>query len=319
MRQTVLVVVPDGGSLFEIAAPIGVWGRDHSAFGGPRTELVVAGVSATEAALGGPSLQLGGLARFEEWENVADMIVVPTWPVDTYPIPGQLLESLRTAHQRGARIVGLCLGSFVVAASGLLDGMTAVTHWGYSEKFEQSYPAVKLESDPLYIDHGSVVTSAGSAAALDCCLHLVREDHGAEAAAAVARVLVTAPHRAGGQAQFAAVPPIASSDDLLGDVLFVASANIADIGSVADLAELASLNRRSLEREFRDRLGVSPHEWITEQRLQAALRLLEQSEMSVEQVAGHSGFGSAPSLRRHFNTALGTTPTAYRKAFHLRS
>ncbi|MFV1990757.1 MAG: GlxA family transcriptional regulator [Acidimicrobiales bacterium] len=318
MRQTVLVLVPDGGSLFEIAAPIGVWGRDRSDFGGPEADLVVTGMGSSEASLDGPKLQLGGLASFEDWSDTADMIVIPTWPVDSLPIPEDLCEALRLAHQRGARIVGLCLGSFVVAASGLLDGMTAVTHWGYSDKFERLFPRVQLRVDPLYIDHGSVVTSAGSAAALDCCLHLVRVDHGTEAAAFVARLLVTAPHRSGGQAQFAAPAPIRPREDVLGGVLFEASADIGIVASVSDLAQMASMDRRSLERDFRRRLGVSPREWLTEQRIQSALRLLEQSGGSVEEVAEQSGFGSASSMRRHFRQSLGTTPTAYRTAFHLR-
>ncbi len=315
MRQTVLVAVPDGGSLFEIAAPIGVWGRDRVAFGGPDANLIVAGVSATEAALDGPNLKLGGLARFEDWSNKADMIVIPTWPVDSVPIPEALCDSLRLAHERGARIVGLCLGSFVVAATGLLDAKTAVTHWAYSDKFKRLFPEIQLQVDPLYIDHGSIVTSAGSAAALDCCLHLVRVDHGAEAAAFVARLLVTAPHRSGGQAQFAAAPPIHGNDDVLGEILSEAALNIGIVNSVSDLANSVSMSRRSLEREFRQRLGVSPHEWLIGQRIQSALRLLEQSDVSIEQVAQKSGFGSAPSMRRHFSRLLGTTPTAYRRDF----
>ena len=174
---------------------------------------------------------------------------------------------------------------------------------------------MQYDPDPLYIDHGSVVTSAGSAAALDCCLHLVRTDHGASAAAVVARSLVTAPHRAGAQSQFAVAAGPARTDDAFGRLLTDAAADIARIPDVADLASRSAVSRRSLERLFQQRLGTTPRAWLLDQRLQAARQLLEDTDLSVDQIATAVGFGSTPSLRREFNRQLGTTPTQHRRTF----
>lgn len=314
MRQKVVVVVPEGGSLFEIATPLRVWGADPGEPDWPPSELVACGDGAT-AGLALAPLALAGLAPLAEHAPSADMIIVPTWPVDDRPVPPSLVAELQAAHQRGSRIVGLCLGAFAVAAAGLLDGHRAVTHWRYSEDFAARYPAVALERDPLYVDLGSVVTSAGSAAAIDCCLHLVRTDHGADAAALVARSLVTAPHRSGGQVQFAAVAPLSSSDGWLGGLLSGAVADLREVRSVADLVERAAMSRRTLERLFRDRLGCSPRAWLIDQRVQQARTLLETSDLGVESIADAVGFGSVQALRREFRSAMQVAPTAYRQAF----
>ena len=190
-----------------------------------------------------------------------------------------------------------------------------MTHWRYREQFERSFPSVTFVQDTLYVDHDTVVTSAGSAAAVDCCLHLVRRDHGAEAAAALARTLVTAPHRAGTQSQFAAAPPIAAGDDPLSRALAEAAADIAAIASVADLAALAGTGRRSIERHLQARLGISPKEWIDNQRVITACRLLERTDDSIDEIARRAGYGSTPTFRRAMERARATTPTAYRAMF----
>lgn len=177
---------------------------------------------------------------------------------------------------------------------------------------------MRFEPDTLYVDHGPIITSAGSAAAVDCCLHVVRTDHGAEAAATIARSLVTAPHRSGTQSQFAAAPPMLAGPDPLAQALSLAAHDIASIRNVAALATVANVSRRTLERQLSERLGVSPKDWIDEQRLITACRLLEQPDMSVEQVAGLAGYGSAPSLRRAFQRRRGTTPSQYRTMFRHR-
>jgi AraC family transcriptional regulator, transcriptional activator FtrA len=315
VRQKVIVVVPEGGSLFEIATPLRVWGPDPNEPDWPVTDLVACGTDDARVDLMVPPLVLEGLERLADHAHEADMIIVPTWPVDNRPVPASLVETLRDAHTRGCRIVGLCLGAYAVAEAGLLDGRRAVTHWRYADDFARRFPAVIIDQTPLYVDLGSVVTSAGSAAAIDCCLHLVRADHGADAAALVARSLVTAPHRSGGQSQFAAIQPLSTADDRLGRLLFDAAADIREVRSVADLVDRSAMSRRSLERLFRDRLGSSPRSWLIIQRVQTARRLLESSDLTVEAVAAATGFGSVQALRREFQRAVQVAPTTYRRAF----
>lgn len=313
--QKVVVVVPQAGSMFEIATPLRVWGPDPAEPDWPDVDLVACGAEPGRAPLANAPLTLSGLAPLADHVADADVIVVPTWSLDGRRAPRALIDHLRGAHENGTRIVGLCLGAFALAEAGLLDGRSAVTHWRYADDLARRFPAVKVETDPLYLDLGDVVTSAGSAAALDCCLHLVRRDHGAAAAAVVARSMVTAPHRSGGQTQFAGPSP-ALPDDPVSAVLGTASRHLSDLRSVADLVARSGMSRRSLERLFRDRLGVSPGEWLAEQRVQEARRLLEQTDLGVEQVATAAGFGSAPALRRWFSQTLGVSPTAYRASFH---
>ena len=259
-------------------------------------------------------LAIGGLQRLDEHLDRADMIVVPTWPVDDLDVPASLIEAMTAAHERGARLVGLCLGAFARAATGLLDGRSAVTHWRYAAAFQRQFPAVRLDVRPLYVEHDRVVTSAGSAAALDCCLHLVRSDHGARAASIVARSLVTAPHRSGGQAQYADVATYRLDDGVLSSAIELASRDIGSVDGVDDLASLARTSRRSLERLFAQRLGTTPGAWLVDQRVQAARRMLEETDLGVDRVAHEVGFGSAQSLRRAFEQFLATTPSDYRRA-----
>jgi AraC family transcriptional regulator, transcriptional activator FtrA len=319
MRQKVVVVVPDGGSMFEIATPLRVWGPDPGEPDWPEWDLVVCSAGngrepdVTELAIA--PLRLTGLQPLAEHAAGAHLIVVPTWPMDDRPVPESLLASLRAAHQGGSRIVGLCLGAYALASAGLLDGRPAVTHWRYARRFAREFPAVDWRPDPLYLDLGSVVTSAGSAAALDCCLHLVRTDRGADAAAMVARSLVTAPHRAGGQTQFAGVAPLSSADDRLGGLLDSVVAELGSVRSVHELVRRCAMSRRSLERLFRDRLGCSPRTWLTDQRVQAARTLLESTEEGVETIADAVGFGSVQTLRREFQLAMRVSPTTYRRGF----
>lgn len=312
-RQKIVSVVPDGGSLFEIATPSGVWGQDRSEAGLPVDFLNCAIASTTVALDAGTAFV--GLGVLADHVLDADMVIVPTWPIGQRPVSDDLIELLLAAHHAGARVVGLCLGAFAVAATGLLDGKTAVTHWRYRDRFEELFPQVSFEPDTLYVDHDDVVTSAGSAAAIDCCLHLIRKDHGAETAAVIARSMVTAPHRSGTQSQFATSPTVQLGDDPLTLALSAAALHIADVRSVGDLATLAQTSRRSLERHLQARLGVTPGEWIADQRLIAACRLLESTSLSVEEITSQVGYGSASSLRRALADRRQTTPTAYRHLF----
>ena len=335
MRQVIAVLVPPEASLFEVATPIGVWGagregravdnQDESSTQ-PPFQLIVASPEPSRATQSTAGILLGGLQPLEAVRE-AGLVIVPTWPAIEQSGCSEILQCLRDAGDRGAIVVGLCLGAFAVAEAGLLDGREAVTHWAHRERFSARFPAVSYKNDALYVDHGDVVTSAGSAAALDCCLHLVRQSHGAKVATKIARSMVTPPHRQGSQTQF--VPPEVGMnrgqygesepgmDRSLAVILEHAIENLGSLRTVGDLAGQVGMSRRSLERAFAEELGVSPAKWLNSQRLLRARLLLETTVLSVDVVATRSGLGSAPSLRRHFRSELSTTPMAYRNAFQV--
>ncbi|OEZ99550.1 HTH-type transcriptional regulator CdhR [Duganella phyllosphaerae] len=246
----------------------------------------------------------------------ADLVIMPSWHDDCRPAPPLLLAALRRAHERGARVVGLCLGAFPLAEAGLLNGKTATTHWAFADQLARRFPQVKVDSDVLYVDQGAVLTSAGVAAGLDCCLHLLRQLCGAELANAVARQLVIAPHRQGGQAQFIERPlPVSRSDGRFADVLAWVGERLEHAHSIDQLAARAAMSRRHFTRHFRQATGSSFKQWLLAQRLALARRLLESSDAAIEVVAQQAGFGSALSLRQHFKAALQLSPSAYRKGY----
>jgi AraC family transcriptional activator FtrA len=261
---------------------------------------------------GGVTLQVSSALR-RLWR--AGTIVLPGWRDPAEPPPEALVAAIRKAHGRGARVMSICSGVFVLAATGLLDGQRATTHWRYTDRLAQMFPHIDVQPDVLYIDNGSVLTSAGSAAGIDLGLHLIRRDYGAQVANQVARRLVVSPHRHGGQAQFIDVKVRSVAGDSLGEVLGWASANLDRPLSVQDLAARAHLAPRTLARRFRTELGTTPHRWLTQQRVALAQRMLETTTASVDQIAGEAGFGSAVTLRHHFHRVLGTSPTAYRQQF----
>jgi transcriptional regulator GlxA family with amidase domain len=246
----------------------------------------------------------------------ANIVVMPAWHDDCRPAPPDLLEALRRAHARGACVVALCLGAFPVAEAGLLNGRTASTHWAAAAELARRYPKVKVDAEVLYVDEGDVLSSAGVAAGIDCCLHLLRRLCGADAANAVARRLVVAPHRQGGQAQFIERPlPVSPSDGRLARVLDWVSRNLDAEHELDALAERAAMSRRNFTRHFRQATGMSFKQWLLEQRLAHARSLLETGDAPIELVAQQAGFGSALSLRQHFRSTLHTSPAAYRKQF----
>ena len=248
----------------------------------------------------------------------ADVLIVPSWrDVNECP-PAPMVNAVRNAHARGATIVGLCLGAFVLAQAGILDGRQATTHWSAVDAFSLRYPRVKLVPDVLYMDcdDGRLVTSAGTAAGLDCCLHLVRRWHGAEVANRLARLLVVAPHRQGGQAQYIEQPlHDAPGGDRLSDLLNWAVAHLAEPHTLDSLAERAAMSRRNFTRRFRRLTGTTVGQWLLAQRLVYAQRMLETTRQPVETIAQLAGFGSAASLRQHFSRAYHTSPSAYRALF----
>lgn len=246
----------------------------------------------------------------------AQTIIVPSWHDPAVPPPDALLQALRAAHARGARLVGLCLGAYVLAAAGLLDGRRATTHWAWAQDFAERFPQVVVDADVLYLEDGELLTSAGTAAGIDCCLHLLRQQHGAELANRVARLLVVPPHRQGGQAQFIDQPlPATSRDDRLGELLDWVRGSLEQPHSLDSLAERALMSRRTFTRHFRQLTGSTVGEWLLGERLALSQRLLESTEQSVEAIAALAGFGSVVSLRQHFGRAFGVSPGAWRQTF----
>ncbi|MFF0345021.1 helix-turn-helix domain-containing protein [Kribbella sp. NPDC004875] len=243
----------------------------------------------------------------------ADTIVVPGWlPINREPTPG-VLKALTRAHRRGARLVSICSGAYVLAATGLLDGRRAATHWRYADQLQRRFPAVQVDPDVLYIDHGDIATSGGSGTGIDLCLQLVRTDQGAAYASRVARRMVMPPHREGGQVQYRDEPeqPVES----LGELLDWATENLAETITLEDLAGRANVSARTLARRFADQLGVAPGQWLLAQRIARTRFLLEETDLSVDTIATRVGLSSATNLRRRFRAALHTTPSAYRRAY----
>ncbi|WP_440977323.1 GlxA family transcriptional regulator [Pseudoxanthomonas winnipegensis] len=246
----------------------------------------------------------------------ADTVIVPSWRDRDEPAPAVLIDALRRAHAAGAQLVGLCLGTFVLADAGLLDGRPATTHWAALETFARRHPQVRLQPDVLYVDDGDVLTSAGTVAGIDCCLHLVRRLHGAEVANRIARRLVVAPHRQGGQTQYIEQPlPADPGDARLAQVLEWAMTHLDQRLDVDALAARALMSRRTFTRRLRQATGASLGDWLAHQRLARAQRLLETSDLALDRVAAEAGFGSAISLRQRFAATLGTSPSAYRRSF----
>lgn len=291
-------------------------------FGLPRPELEPGwyrfGVCALEkgplAALGGFTVQpAAGLAAMRR----AGTIVIPGWRDPDEDPPDTLVAAVRAAHARGARLLSICSGVFVLAAAGLLDGRRATTHWRYVERLARRHPRVHVEPDVLFVDEGRILTSAGSAAGIDLCLHVVRRDYGAEAANIVARRLIVPPQRDGGQSQYIPAPVRADGTGGLAPVLEWAEQRLHQPLTVAALARRAAMSPRTFARRFREETGTTPHRWLTHQRLIAAQRRLETTGEPVEIVADRVGLRTADTLRLHFRRTLQTTPTAYRGRFRV--
>ncbi len=284
----------------------------------PRPELTVPWYSfAICSAERGPLRAAGGLTFTAPYSlralDRADTIVIPGW--HAADVPPALIARLRAAHRRGARICSICSGVFVLAAAGLLDGKTATTHWRYARTLAERYPAIDVCFDQLYVDHGQIVTSAGSAAGLDMMLHLVRRDHGAKIANVVAQRLVIPPHRVGDQAQF--VPRAVANDEAgrLAKLMDWVRGHPAEAHTLGSLARRAAMSTRTLQRQFQDTARCSPMVWLVRERVAIAKELLEAGRGSVAEIAERTGFGSEESFRRHFRRVAGVPPTAYRRQF----
>ncbi len=311
----VVAVAYDGLCTFEFGCAVEVFGLPRPELGPSWYRFAVA------AAEPGPLRAAGGITiGVDGGLNLlagAGTVIVPGWRAADAPVPEALCHALRAAHSAGARVLSLCSGTFVLAAAGLLDGKRATTHWRYFETLAARHPDLTLVPDVLYVDEGSVLTAAGSAAGLDLCLHLIRRDWGPEIANQVARRLVVPPHRAGGQAQYVDRPvlPERSGGSRLAALLDQVRAALDQDWPVQRLAAEAAVSPRALHRRFRDACGMSPGVWLLGERLARARDLLEGSALHLDDVAVTCGFGTAATMRHHFRRSMGTSPALYRSSF----
>jgi transcriptional regulator GlxA family with amidase domain len=312
MISNVAVIAYDGVAPFELGVLCEAWAVDRSDQAIPTFDFALCGprvgpVSTTA----GFALQVEhDLSRVAE----ADLVAVPAVPREQV-VPGEVVEVLRDAHDRGARLLSVCTGAFALGAAGLLDGRDCTTHWMYSDELAQRFPKAHVVPEVLYVDADPVITSAGSAAGMDACLHLWRKEFGAHTASMVARRMVVPPQREGGQAQFivSAVPECDA--ETLGPLLSWITENLHEPLSVEYLARRTSMSARTFARRFRAETGTTPHAWITSQRVLRAEELLEATDRPVDWIAGEVGFGNAATLRHHFTRARAVSPQQYRRSF----
>jgi len=314
MPDRVAILSYDQSALFELACAVEL-------FALPRPEIEhwyeTHVVSFAEPTLNtSAGLQLSGVRQIMSFRQYAT-VVIPSWPIEQKEIPEDLLRSLLRAHEEGTRLLSFCSGSFLLARAGLLDGRKACTHWRYAEEFKREFPKVTYADDVLYVLEGGIGTSAGSAAALDLGIAVIREDFDYSVANQVARRLVIAAHRNGGQSQFVETP-VAKRPDLLSTTLDWTLQNLQHPINVDDMAQRACMSRRTFDRKFRATMNMSPQEWLIDQRLHLARELLESTTESVDTVATCSGFDNAITLRHHFRQRLGLNPTQYRTNFQAR-
>ncbi|MFL4905034.1 GlxA family transcriptional regulator [Streptomyces sp. MMS24-I2-30] len=314
----VAVLALDGLLPFELGIPHRIFGRPKDTLGRPLYEVVTCSVRPPGPVTMDADFTIH-VAHGPEALATADTVVVPA-SYELGPVfeQGVLTEELAAALARvrpGTRLASICTGAYVLAAAGFLDGRPATTHWADAERFQRLFPQVEVDADVLFIDDGDLLTSAGVAAGIDLCLHIVRRDHGTAVANEVARRTVVPPHRDGGQAQYIHRP---LPDPQLATTTAArawALSRLHEPIQLRDLAEQEAMSVRTFTRRFREEVGVSPGQWLTQQRVERARHLLESTDLSVDQVAQEAGFGTAQSMRQHLQAALGLTPTAYRRAF----
>ena len=315
-RHRVVVLVTHGVPPFELGVACEVFGLARPEILDPWPyELTLASADA-------PPLRTNvgfSLADVESLRALdrADTIVIPAWPGTASNVPDDAtIAALRRAHRRGTRLLSVCSGAFALAHAGLLDGRHATTHWRYTSELAERFPAVVVDPNVLYVDEGQILTSAGTAAGIDLCLHVLRSDHGATVANAVARRMVVPPHRDGGQAQFVDAPVREGGEvDSLAATLDWAIARLAEPLTVEVMARQSLMSPRTFARRFRATTGTTPLQWLLRQRILAAQQLLERTRLPVDVIASQCGFGSATALRTHFRRFVGTSPVAYRRTF----
>ncbi|GAA0522661.1 putative transcription regulator, AraC family protein [Saccharopolyspora subtropica] len=313
MLRSVAAVVLDGAAPFELGVLCEVFGLDRTADGVPPIEFRVCGPRPGAPLTTSVGMSLVPEHGLDGLDDV-DVVAVPACRVrEEYP--AEVLDRLRRAADRGATLLSVCSGAFVIGAAGLLDGRPCTTHWHMAAEFRRRFPAARLDPDVLYVDDGNVVTSAGTAAGIDACLHLVRREIGAAAATAIARRMVVPPQRDGGQRQFIDLPVPECSGDSLQPVLSWMSETLDADHTVANLADRARMSQRTFARRFVAETGTTPNQWLVTQRVLLARRLLEDTDLAMDEIARRCGFSTAALLRHHFRRAVGITPSDYRRTF----
>lgn len=309
--MNVVAVVGERVAAFELGIVCQVFGLDRADDGLPCHDFAVCGVRpGLVPTTSGFAVEVPhGVDRV----GTADLVTVPAWPTLDAPIEPAILAALREAEKRGATILSVCSGAFALAAAGLLDGRRATTHWQFADLLARRYPGTTVDPDVLYVADGPVLTSAGAAAGIDACLHLVREHHGAATANALARRMVVPAYREGGQAQYVDLP-VPPHNGLAG-LLDWMREHLDQPLTVPTLAARAHLSPRTFARRFKETTGATPHRWLLDQRLQHAEHLLETTDLPVDTVAARAGFGSGDTLRHHFTARRGVSPHTYRRAF----
>lgn len=312
MLTDVAVIVLPGVAPFELGVLCEAWGIDRRANGVPLLEFAVCspGGRTVPTSMGFDLDVHHDLTRTES----ADLVAIPAGDRHA-ALPPEVTDALHAAVSRGARVLSVCSGAFVLGEAGLLDGKRCTTHWMYTAELERRFPRAEVVPEVLYVDADPVITAAGSAAGLDACLHLWRKEYGAGVASMVARRMVVPPHRSGGQAQFIHAVVVEPEADTLRPVLAWAAEHLAEPLSVEVLAERALMSPRTFARRFRAEMGTTPHAWLTAQRLLRCEELLESTDWPVERIAAESGFGGAAALRHHFVRARGVSPQTYRRSF----
>jgi AraC family transcriptional activator FtrA len=313
-RKNIAIVVYDGFTAFELGVVCEVFGDDRWVTpGDPWYRLFICSENA-EPVTSDAGFQIVVPHGLDRLAKVDTVIVTPTYRPDD--VPTGVYEALRRSHARGARIVSLCAGAFVLAEAGLLDGRRVATHWAECGELALRYPLLDVDASVLFVDDGDIVTGAGSAASIDVCLHLVRQDYGSEVATQLARQLVVPPQRDGGQAQFIENPlPSLDSSNLFADTVAWMQEHLDEPVTIEDLAAKSAMSPRTFARRFVAATGTTPYQWLVAQRVQLAQRLLEMSDLTIEAVAQHSGFCTASNLRKHFSRVFHTSPQAYRHTF----
>ncbi len=303
--------------MFELGVACDMFGlNDITDLDIPWYRLSVCGSGPVPVTVDG-GLQLHAPHGLEKIRQARTVVVLPTEDLDR--VPAEVFEALRRAHARGCRIISLCTGAFVLAEAGLLDGRRATTHWSECDDLARRYPDVSVDPAVLFVDDGDILTSAGSAASIDLCLHVVRKDYGTEVATQLARQLVVPPQRDGGQAQFIDTPlPTLDDSNMFAATVAWAQEHLNEPLTVDDLAARAAMSPRTFARRFLAATGTTPHQWVQRQRVHLAQRMLEASDLSIEAVAQGSGFCTPGNLRKHFQRIIQTSPQAYRRAFQER-
>jgi len=317
MLRSVGALVVDGLAMFEFGVVCEVFGIDRTDDGVPAFDFRVVAPTAGAAIQSGiPGVEIRAPYGLDALADV-DLVAVPATVIRDEYDPA-VLDAIRAAHARGATIVSVCSGVFVLAAAGILDGRTVTTHWRHADELARRYPNLVVDPDVLFVDEGDIVTSAGTAAGIDACLHIVRRELGGAVATAIARRMVVPPQRDGGQRQYIPQPVPECSDDSLRLVLEWVQSTLADDHTVDSLAARALMSPRTFARRFAAETGTTPMRWLAGQRVMHAQVLLEDSDLDVEEVARECGFGSAALLRHHFRRAVGVAPADYRASFRSR-